>query len=238
MADYAGGWDTGAVYSSRVYAGEPQDHSREDVDRKFASFLRSFRLDNIFVYREQLRQNLILGNHFLEVDMAHIVRFDEQLASHMKVRPKEYLPIFEDAVRKVATEAAMGVDDVLPRFQIMLISRANPVPIRDLDTPFISKLVRVAGIVISANSLQSKATSIQITCRSCRHTKNLDVDTGLAGVSLPMNCEAYRRANTGRQTQSMCGPNVRGIRMLFSTIVQPLSTCKCSNCRSHTRWSR
>ena len=50
--------------------------------------------------------------------------------------------------------------------------------------------MRVSGIIISANSLQSKATSIQITCRSCRHVKVLNVPNGIAGVQLPRVCDS------------------------------------------------
>lgn len=73
----------------------------------------------------------------------------------------------------------------------MLISRANPIPIRDLDTPYIGKLVRLSGIIISTNSITSKATSIHISCRSCRHVKLIDVGNGISGITFPRTCDRY-----------------------------------------------
>jgi hypothetical protein len=42
---------------------------------------------------EQLRMNLSLGEFFLEVDMAHLIRYDETLATQMKLHPKLYIPL-------------------------------------------------------------------------------------------------------------------------------------------------
>lgn len=46
------------------------------------------------------------------------------------------------------------------------------------------------GIIISAQNLQSKATSIHLMCRSCRHVKILPVSSGLTGVQLPRACDS------------------------------------------------
>jgi DNA replication licensing factor MCM5 len=72
----------------------------------------------------------------------------------------------------------------------MIISRANPIPIRDLNPDTVSQLVRVSGIVISANMLQSKATTLHLMCRSCRHIKIMQVASGIQGVSIPTKCES------------------------------------------------
>jgi DNA replication licensing factor MCM5 len=43
--------------------------------------------------RAQLQQNMISKQYFLEVDMAHLITFDEDLANDLKNSPKELLPL-------------------------------------------------------------------------------------------------------------------------------------------------
>ena len=70
----------------------------------------------------------------MEVDVAHLIQFDEELANQMKLNPKTYLPLFEDAVKTLIKQSNVLEDSTLvPRCQVMLISRANPIPIRELD---------------------------------------------------------------------------------------------------------
>ncbi|KAL2919540.1 minichromosome maintenance protein 5 [Polyrhizophydium stewartii] len=191
MADLSGGWDAGRVTSTAVYPTEQRANSHVVVERRFLEFLRSFRIDNVFLYRDQLQKNLLLRERFIEVDMAHLLSCDEDLASNIKERPKEYLALFEKAAAELALQLNLidAATVALP-FQVMVISRSNPISIRELDTPLISKLVRVPGIIISAQNLQSKATMLHIMCRSCRHVKHLQINSGLAGVRLPRACDS------------------------------------------------
>lgn len=78
----------------------------------------------------------------------------------------------------------------VPYCQVILTSNANPLPIRDLDSTHISKLIRIPGIVIGASTLSSKATMLHLTCKACRHVKKLFVGGGFAGVTLPRTCDA------------------------------------------------
>ncbi|TPX72100.1 hypothetical protein SpCBS45565_g00480 [Spizellomyces sp. 'palustris'] len=185
------GWDTGRVFDTQVYPTESGEETRAAIEKKFVEFLRSFRIDNVFLYRDQLRQNLIIKQYFLEVDMAHLMSFDEDLTNQIKEKPAEYLPLFEDAVKTVAKQSNYhtGSGDI-PDCQVMLLSNAHPQPIRSLDALSISKLVRVSGIIISASTLAAKATYIHIMCRSCRHNKVLPVNSGFAGVQLPRKCDS------------------------------------------------
>jgi DNA replication licensing factor MCM5 len=96
---------------------------------------------------------------------------------------------------------------VVPKFQVMIISRSNPISLRELDTPFISKLVRISGIIVSANSLSAKATTIQLACRSCRHVKVVDVPSGIHGISIPRKCE-NEPDTTGARPQCQLDPYV------------------------------
>ncbi|KAJ3415013.1 minichromosome maintenance protein 5 [Chytridiales sp. JEL 0842] len=185
------GWDRGNIYSSSVLPGEfGDDNSTAAITAKFSKFIMDFRLDSAFIYRDQLRQNLVIKQFFLEVDMAHLTSFDEELSNQLKDKPSEYLPLFEDAVKGVARQNQLvQSQEEVPDCQVMLLSNANPIPLRELDASYVSKLVRIHGITISASILSAQATHVHIMCRNCRHTKVLPVNSGFAGIQLPRQCD-------------------------------------------------
>jgi DNA replication licensing factor MCM5 len=68
-------------------------------------------------------------------------------------------------------------------------------------------LVRISGIIVSANSLNAKATTIQLTCRTCRHIKVLEVPSGIHGVTIPRKCE-NEPDSTGQRPKCPLDPYV------------------------------
>lgn len=117
--------------------------------------------------------------------------YDENLADKLKRQPTEHLQIFEEAARHVADEvtAPRAEDEEVHDIQIIINSKANPTNIRELKSEMVSRLVKVAGVVISASGIKAKTTRISIQCRSCGNTiPNLPVNPGLEGYALPRKC--------------------------------------------------
>ena len=83
----------------------------------------------------------------------------------------------------------------LPEHQLLLHSDAENVPIRNLDSTTIARLVKVPGIVIGASVMSSKATEIHIQCRNCQHVQFIHVLGGFSGVTLPRQCSRQRVPN-------------------------------------------
>lgn len=104
---------------------------------------------------------------------------------------------FENALRK-CTQRIVFPHDIkvdLPPHQLLLHSNAEDVSIRNLDSLTISRLVRVPGIVIGASVMSSKATELRLQCRNCSSIKNIGIDGGFSGVTLPRRCERERQKN-------------------------------------------
>merc|ERR1719173_264014 len=60
---------------------------------------------------------------------------------------------------------------------------------RDLSSDYVSKLVKIPGIIVAATGIKAKATSITIQCRSCRNTiPNLNIQPGYNGYAMPRKC--------------------------------------------------
>lgn len=123
--------------------------------------------------------------------MEDLAGFDENLADKLKKQPSEHLNIFEEAAREVADEitAPRSEGDNIQDIQILITSKANPTNVRDLKSEMVSRLVKIAGVVISASGIKAKTTRISIQCRSCNNTiPNLPVLPGLEGYALPRKC--------------------------------------------------
>lgn len=192
MANF--GWDATQVYHS---SGLPLENSNQEeqsttIERKFADFLRNFRLENDFVYRNQMRRNFLIRQYFVEVDMNHLASFDAELANQLRLKPAEFLPLFENATKQFALDNQLFSDDLteIPDCSVMLLSNTNPIPLRDLESTYISQLVRVHGIVIASSTLAAKATYLHLMCRQCRHVKQVAVSGGFSGITLPRKCDA------------------------------------------------
>ncbi|KAK7966652.1 DNA replication licensing factor mcm5 [Apiospora aurea] len=170
--------DRQSVFSVSVFnseAGQSED-SRTQVQEQLMQFVLSFRLDNKFVYRDQLRENALLKQYYCDIDIGDLIKYNEELAHRLATEPAEIIPL----VRNMWTSA-------------------EDVSIRNLDSMTIARLVRVPGIVIGASVMSSKATELAIQCRSCLHNQTIPIFGGFTGVTLPRQCARQRAPGDGAE---------------------------------------
>lgn len=186
---------------------DTSDNSFNEIIKAFKSFILEFRLNNKFIYRDQLRENLLIKNYFLRVNNEHLIGFNEELNKKLHDDPSEMIPLFENAITDIGKRIAHltddSVSDSFPNCQLILYSVANKTSIRDLDSEHISKIVRVSGIIISASVLSSRATSVQLICRNCKHTMRLNVSNGFGNLNLPKRCQGSHNFDDNA-TQAKC----------------------------------
>uniref|UniRef100_A0A182JCU9 DNA replication licensing factor MCM5 n=1 Tax=Anopheles atroparvus TaxID=41427 RepID=A0A182JCU9_ANOAO len=191
------GFDDVGVFFSDNFDGDQQQNSNQinlqQVKKKYREFIRTFCEANFsYKYRDALKRNYLLGRYYLEVEIEDLAGFDESLADKLYKQPTEHLQIFEEAAREVADEITSPRpegEETVHDIQVLLGSGANPTNIRDLKSDSVSKLVKVAGIIIAASGIKAKATRISIQCRTCSNViPNLPVNPGLEGYQLPRKC--------------------------------------------------
>lgn len=153
-----------------------------------------FHLDNIFVYRDQIRENVLVKQYYCDIDIAHLISYNEELAHRLTSEPAEIIPLFEAALKTCTQRIVYPSQKTisLPEHQLLLHSSASQISIRDLNAMNVSHLVRIPGIIIGASTLSSKATALHIKCRNCGHEENIPVTGGFSGVSLPRTCSRIR----------------------------------------------
>ncbi|KAF4465560.1 DNA replication licensing factor mcm5 [Fusarium albosuccineum] len=191
--------DRGSVFSAHIYNGNFSENgdTRLQVQTQLETFILDFRLDNNFVYRDQLRENALLKKYYCDVNINDLINFNEELAHRLASEPAEIIPLFEGALKKCTHRIVFPHEPKadIPEHQLLLHSDADDVSIRNLDSMTIARLVRVPGIVIGASVMSSKATELQIQCRNCQHSQTIPVLGGFTGVTLPRQCARVRIPN-------------------------------------------
>ncbi|XP_037955987.1 DNA replication licensing factor Mcm5 [Teleopsis dalmanni] len=190
------GFDEAGLFFSDNFGPDAQDGNQinmQAIKKKYKEFLRTFNEDNFFYkYRDTLRRNYLNGRYFLEVELEDLAGFDETLADKLTKQPTEHLQIFEEAAREIADEITAPRpehEEQVHDVQILLTSNANPTNVRELKSNCVSKLVKIAGIIVAASGIKAKATRMSIMCRSCSTViPNLKVNPGLEGYALPRKC--------------------------------------------------
>eukprot|EP01135_Chromosphaera_perkinsii_P011296 Nk52_evm77s2367 gene=Nk52_evmTU77s2367 len=186
------GWDEGSVtYSESIGNVDSSDFVKTKARDRFFEFIRTFREDTIFTYRDQLRRHYNLGKYILEVDLQDLSGFDEVLANELTNSPLEYMRLFEEAAKRAADQITHPRPNDAPveDIQVLLSSDAHPMQIRDLYSAHISKLVQVPGIIINTSETKHKATTLKIQCRGCGDQKEIRIRPGFSGASLPSHCQ-------------------------------------------------
>ncbi|KAL1850292.1 minichromosome maintenance protein 5 [Paecilomyces lecythidis] len=166
------------------------DESRTQIQARLREFILAFQLDNAFIYRDQLRQNVLVKQYYCDIDIAHLISYNEELAHKLTTEPAEIIPLFEAALQQCTQRIVYPSerDVVVPPHQLLIHSSVTHISIRDLNATNISHLVRIPGIVIGASTLSSKATLVHIQCKNCGHTENISVEGGFSGLTLPRQC--------------------------------------------------
>ncbi|KAI0762684.1 ATP dependent DNA helicase [Fomes fomentarius] len=206
------GFDADRTYSVRTQNNRESTGSALELpsrtEKLLLEFLLQYRVGSDFIYRDNLRANLLLKQHQIEVGLRHVGLYNDELAQAIQEKPGEVLPLFESAAARAArailfplTSNSEAAQHAIPNVQVLVRSGLNLQQFRDLTANTMNKLVRIPGIVISASVLSSRATKLHLQCRACRSTKIIYPPSGLGGLGggsergLPRTCDAPKLDN-------------------------------------------
>ncbi|RMD43706.1 hypothetical protein DV735_g1443, partial [Chaetothyriales sp. CBS 134920] len=184
--------DTESVYTLSIFPGtnDGLGEPRVETQAKFKEFILVFQLDGTYIYRDQIRANVLVGQYLCDVDIGHLISYDEELAHQLSTNPTEMISLFEAALRQCTQRIVYPQQPsvALPQHQLLLHSSIAHTSIRDLNATAVEHLVRIPGIVIGASAPCTKARLLVIECRNCGHKDNISVDGGISSVALPRTC--------------------------------------------------
>lgn len=195
--------DSRSTYTLSVLPGstDPEDHRRTEVQTNLKEFILAFQLDGAYIYRDQIRENVLVKQYYCDVDVAHMISYNEELAHKLTTSPGDIIPLFEAALKQCTQRIVYPQQPKieLPQHQLLLHSSISQLSIRDLNATNVAHLVRIPGIVIGASVLSSKATLLAIQCRGCGFVEKLTVEGGISGVTLPRQCGNREPRGPGEQ---------------------------------------
>lgn len=198
--------DARSAYSLSVLPAHPDEASepRTELQAKLREFILAFQIDGTYIYRDQIRENVLVKQYFCDVDLSHLISYNEELAHRLTTDPSDTIPLFETALKQCSQRIVFPhtADVDLPQHQLLLHSSVDHISIRDLNATNVSHLVRIPGIVIGASTLSSKATLLNIQCRNCEHVQKIGVEGGFTGITLPRTCGRIK--NPGTETGDPC----------------------------------
>ncbi|KAI9919629.1 hypothetical protein PsorP6_017775 [Peronosclerospora sorghi] len=213
-------WDAGrvsAVGLETTPASDPRPSaSPVALQRRFLHFLRRFRVGSMFYYRDQLVANARRRHWVVTVHLEHVGTFDPDLQDLILTRPREHLPLLEQAAKELltcvrasaradasTTDPLATVVATIPDIQAILRSDQTPVPLRHVHATEMNRLVKVPGIVISASRVRTKCLSATLHCRACGHVKRVAA-AGVGGVAIPRTCDRTRSDDNGVPASDAC----------------------------------
>jgi DNA replication licensing factor MCM5 len=90
--------DRQTTYSISLF-GDLVEKERQDgpsasqVQQSLVDFVMDFHLDSVFVYRDQIRENVLVKQYYCDIDMAHLISYNEELAHRLASDPAAMIPL-------------------------------------------------------------------------------------------------------------------------------------------------
>lgn len=163
-------------------------------------------------------KNLTAKKHFLEIGIEDLSAVCPRVAELLLSQPNVYLPLLETALTSYAkgTTASSGEGEENKEeeeeeglagltVQLLIHSQGEPLPFRMLDTQYLTRVVKLHGIVVSASRIQARPRHIECECsnRDCKATWKRTFD-GTESVALPHNCTQQGCSGYLRLIPSRC----------------------------------
>lgn len=156
-----------------ISVGDPQE--------RFQDFFKSDK------YRQRFSQMALTNSTSLIVDFEDLLTTDSALAEVVINKPDEYLKYANSAayaqLKMEEPEYADGLEDVTVRIRGLL----ETVPLRNLGSAHIGKLIMVGGIIVRATPPKPLVLQAAFRCKRCGATNNIE-QTG-PFLRAPFECE-------------------------------------------------
>lgn len=87
--------DRQSAYSLSLFGESTVDgqSSNKATQQQLVDFILSFHLDDNYVYRTQLRENVLSKQYYCDIDIAHLIAYNEELADRLSNEPGDLIPI-------------------------------------------------------------------------------------------------------------------------------------------------
>merc|ERR1719341_3037179 len=128
-------------------------------------------------YPQRLEQISMICEPFLEVNMAHILAYDEGLYRQLVCYPQEVIPVLDMAVNELYF--TKYPDSELPhQIQVRPYNADKTANMRELNPQDIDQLITITGMVIRASNLIPEMAEAFFQCSVCHNTAEVEIERG------------------------------------------------------------
>jgi replicative DNA helicase Mcm len=158
------------------------------LSEMFEDFLKSVTdRSGSFVYRDKISQLISNEGKSLVVDFADLLKYNNDLANRILLEPDSSLASFKIAAfETMRSENALYADRVKRELVVRLRGISDLVPLRQVDTSYIDKMIAVSGMVVRTSELRPMMTEAAWVCPS-GHLSYQDQDD--LALKKPAKCE-------------------------------------------------
>ena len=113
--------DRQSVYTLSLFGEEQSangDSTNRQTQKELVAFVLEFHLDGNYIYRyaqrecertrtaltacsDQIRENVLSKQYYCDIDIAHLIAFNEELANRLNNEPADIIPIVRGAARSM-----------------------------------------------------------------------------------------------------------------------------------------
>ena len=161
-------------------AAEPQ------IEERLLSFFKQEK------YRSLLATAAAQRKQSIPVDHSDLISFDEEL-SHLIVNdPLKYLPILDRAAYKQLQVEDPDYAATLKEFKARVFNLPDRIPIREIRSHHLGKLIAVDGIMVRASTVRPMLKTAVFACSNCGAKYLSSEDSSGPRLRPPERCERCR----------------------------------------------
>ena len=135
----------------------------------FVRFIKNFKdKSHVLKYQESLSKMVYHNSKSLIVDFEDLLLFDHKISTILIERPDEVLYQFnlavEESLYSVNSEYTESIKNDI---QVRIRSLPDQVPLRDISSKNLHRLISVEGLVVRTSELKPLATTAAFSCSKC-----------------------------------------------------------------------
>ncbi len=138
-------------------------------------------------YKKKLHQIISLGHKSLVVDFGELAKFDPELSENLLNDPREIIPAIEAAISQFDLPTGLRV-----RARVCSLPKSQTVPIKNIRSSDLRKLVAIEGIIRQTSDVRPKAVSAKFECPACGNVIKIAQDD-IEKFKEPSRCSCGRR---------------------------------------------
>lgn len=142
--------------------------TEESPEERFQRFLKSYKEDDRYKYRERIAQLGSEGSVSLVVDFADLNAYDHDLALRLIESPDEYLRHANEAAMEQLKIEDPEYSAEVEELHVRLSNLTETTPLRKIGSDKIGKLIMVDGIVVRASPVKSEMIRATYRCQAPR----------------------------------------------------------------------